>query len=196
VSNAEYAVFVKAAGWPPPQGQGGGAAAAKLLWNAETKAPAVGSEELPVVFVGWQDAVTYAAWAGKRLPTEMEWEWAARGGQDARAYPWGGSAPGRGQARYASEDGVRPVSEGDANGYGLVNIVGNVAEWCADVWDEDLRTALIMRGKPAAKGAKRAYRGGHWRSGELDVMVTSRGGLTPGSRTPFVGFRCAADAEK
>lgn len=189
VSCAEYAIFVRAANWPVPKGQG----AAKQAWDAEKKVPAAGSEDLPVVFVGWQDALAYAAWAGKRLPSEMEWEWAARGGHEGRAYPLGNNSPGSGQARYASQEGPRPVTEGDPNEYGLRNIIGNVAEWCFDVWDEDLRTALVKRAQPADKSAKRAYRGGHWRSGAGEVKVTSRGGLTPGSKTPYVGFRCAMD---
>jgi sulfatase modifying factor 1 len=108
-----------------------------------------GQENHPVVHVSWDDAVAYAHWAGKRLPTEAEWEFAARGGLKGKPYVWGDAPPGRGgkwQAniwqgnfpyRNRAEDGFErtaPVKSYPPNGYGLYDMAGNVWEWCADLY--------------------------------------------------------------
>jgi formylglycine-generating enzyme required for sulfatase activity len=189
VSNAEYEVFVKACDWRSPQGKGTALEEASLAWT-ESVPEEIAS--LPVVFVSWEDATAYAAWCGKRLPSELEWEFAARGGLVGTAYPWK-SRPNGKQAQFGDTERPRAVTEGEVNGYGMLNIVGNAAEWCLDVFDDDLRTSLELRSKEASKNAPRAYRGGHWRSGPEDITVTVRRGLPPGTRNEFIGFRCATD---
>jgi sulfatase modifying factor 1 len=112
-----------------------------------------GKEDHPVVHVSWDDAVAYAKWAGKRLPTEAEWEFAARGGLDGKPYAWGDEPPGRGGKWRANiwqgnfpyqnraEDGYErtaPVKSYQPNGYGLYDMAGNVWEWCSDFYCPDL----------------------------------------------------------
>lgn len=194
VSMADYAVFIKATGRRVPKGQGGGKEAKLLKWNDDGTF-AEGAADLPVVYVGWEDALAYAAWAGKRLPTESEWLMAARGGLSSKAYPWGDDRPNGNQARYNGDEGPRAVDEGEPNGLGVLNIVGNVAEWCFDVYKESPSAAAEEKSEEIKKGAKRSYRGGHWRSTPEEVRVDARGGLNPGTKTAFVGFRCAKTLE-
>ena len=133
VTNAQYGLFLAATGHPPP-----------LYWlDKNLNAP-----DQPVVGVSWHDAAAFAAWLSRltgrtyRLPTEAEWEVAARGGLDGQPFPWGAELPnagGRFRANYNpntyDEDGYRyaaPVKSFPANGYGLFDMAGNVAEWCQD----------------------------------------------------------------
>jgi sulfatase modifying factor 1 len=197
VSNADYRVFVEAAGWRTPVTDGEKLAENKYNWNPKTKTYPEGMDDLPVVNVSWEDAIAYCAWTGTHLPTEAEWEKAARGGLSDRYYPWGNRRPNDKQACFnrGPKGGLRKVGDAEPNAFGLYHVVGNAAEWCADWYEPNLYRAAGTRKdfKGPATGSERSYRGGHWLSSETDIQVAARGGLSPSARSPFVGFRCAAD---
>ncbi|MDQ3279793.1 MAG: formylglycine-generating enzyme family protein [Acidobacteriota bacterium] len=146
-------------------------------------------DDHPVVLVSWHDAVTYAAWAKKRLPTEIEWEKAARGGLHQKLYPWGDDAPeGRCNWRRAAAD-IPPTSDVrafEANSYGLYDVVGNVWQWCSD--------AFVASYSPSSEAAPglRSRRGGAWNVIQpFRLRCANRGAMQPTMAAPNVGFRCA-----
>ena len=155
--------------------------------------PRSGYENHPVIEVTWYGARAYAEWAGKRLPTEAEWEYAARGGLAGQKYPWGNSIDSS-MANYGENIGdTTPVGNYSANGYGLYDMAGNVWEWCADWFDDNYYTNSSYENPTGpSSGAFRVLRGGSWRSGaDGGVRCADRSsGVYPYGSGYSHGFRC------
>jgi formylglycine-generating enzyme required for sulfatase activity len=180
-----------------------------------------GRENHPVVHISWKDAKAYADWAGKRLPSEAEWEFAARGGLDRQEYCWGGQLHPDGQwqsniwqGSFPNEntalDGFRttsPVGKFKPNAYGLVDMSGNVWEWCADWYRPDTYLKTTDKNPlgpddsfdPQEPGInKRVQRGGSFMCSDLycrRYVPGARGKAEPESAAGHIGFRCVKSAE-
>jgi len=180
VTNRAYLAFCEATGRKPP------AYAGDRRVNQAVQ---------PVVGVSWYDAEAYCKWLGKRLPTEAEWEKAARG-EELRRYPWGEEfAPGLANAILG--DGFRfsaPVGSfpGGASPYGVLDMAGNVYEWCAD-WYGPKYYAKSPKENPRGprKGKFKVLRGGSWEHPRFELRTAHRWRLPPDQYRPYVGFRCA-----
>ena len=194
VTNALYREFMDATGHKAPAD-----------WNdSKYNAP-----DHPVVGVSWDDAKAYAAWAGKRLPTEAEWEKAARGGLADKRFPWGDSDPAGSQCNFADnktdyiwsdksvDDGyayTAPVGSFTPNGYGLYDMAGNVWEWCAD-WYYGYYYSSSPSGNPTGPGSEiphRVVRGGSWDLTPNSLRVAGRYRYFPTFTSFNLGFRCVS----
>ena len=205
VTNLEYQKFVLA---NPRWGKGRidrGFHSGNYLkhWNGD-EYPRTKSNH-PVVYVSWYAAMAYAIWVEKRLPTEAEWEYAARGGLRGQKYPWWGDVIDGGRANYGHNVGdTTAVRKYPANDYGLFDMAGNVREWCLD--ERDAAYYLRSPRENPLSGANaidwvisnftnvkttRVVRGGSWDLSPVHLRVASRGGGTPAQAGLLRGFRCA-----
>jgi len=183
VTNQEYAHYLRATGAPPPP------------WWADTR---FDDPEQPVVGVSWDEATRFCAWLAAtggrdcRLPTEAEWEKAARGGLEGARFPWGDTRP-----EPPTFDRPPRVTATPENAYGLAALSGVCHEWCQD-WESDGYYLESPEANPRgpATGTRRASRGGAWRHADPWSPVAHRSSLPPALRYSDYGFRVAASAPK
>jgi formylglycine-generating enzyme required for sulfatase activity len=186
VTNAEYAGFLRGTGSDAPP-----------LWDD----PNFNHSEQPVVAVSWFEAVKYCQWLSEstgrkyRLPTEAEWERAARGGVDGRLFPWGDDSP-QSLPNYGQrwKTGPEPVACSAPNAFGLYDICQNVHEWCSDWYRPDYYAASPERNPRGPEtGERRASRGGSWRHHIKVTRCAARSSIPPEFHYADYGFRVACD---
>jgi len=197
VRNRDYAALLAATGHAPPK-----------HWRD----PDFSHPDQPVVAVSWTSAVGYCQWMSAvtgrhyRLPTEAEWERAARGGREGLAYPWGDESPndwpeyvrrwGRVGERDSEIRGPLPVGQGTPNAYGLFDISENVHEWCADWFSRDYYAHSPARNpRGPESGERRASRGGSWRHRIKVSRCAARASIPPPFEYADYGFRVVRDLQ-
>ncbi len=184
ITNAQYGRFLKATNYPPP------------LYGEDKN---LNGPNQPVVGVTWFDAVAFCRWLTQvtgvthALPTEAQWEAAARGGLVSAPYPWGDAAPDAGgvfRANYRTAlpgatgfSFTAPVGSFPPNGYGLYDMAGNVSEWCQD------RYVPLRTSGPFKPGVLRLLKGGSWISGPRDLRAAARQSAPPQYADGYIGFR-------
>ena len=201
VTNAQYKQFVDAnPQWGKDQIPGRYHDGNYLRHWSRNSYPS-GKGNHPVTYVSWYGAMAYAQWAKKQLPTEAEWERAARGGLVGKKYPWGDSI-NPSQANY-DVGGTTTVGRYAPNPYGLYDMVGNVWEWCLDEYQQHYYKVSSLRNPIAGANSikditsnftniknKRVLRGGSWTSNPMSLRVADRRGNAPTFTNPYFGFRC------
>ena len=188
VTNRQFAKFLEVTGHKPTHND--------FFANLADARPPEHLLQHPAVHVSWLDACAYAQWAGKSLPTEAQWEKAARG-TDGRKYPWGKSAPDASRANYGlMRRGTVAVGShpAGASPYGVEDMAGNVWEWCQDVDSQDFYAHgpshnPCNHGDHPAKG-RRVVRGGAFLYDAHSVRTVSRSSFEPSVRSQAIGFRC------
>jgi len=195
VTNRQYRKFIQATGHRVPYVEKQWAE--PYNWHGSSYPE--GKGDYPVVLISWDDAMAYARWAGKRLPSEAEWEKAARSGLVGKKYPWGDTI-GFNRASYDKglirRRTLTPVGNYSPNSFGLYDVAGNVWEWCLDWYDEEYYRVSPGRNPDGAeKGLYRVLRGGSWINTEKYLRCSHRGKNVPDYRSYTLGFRCALSAD-
>ena len=189
VTNAEYAECVAGGGCTVPSNTGS--------YSRATYYGDAAYDDFPVISVDWYQASDYCAWTNKRLPTEAEWEYAARGGLSGKRFPWGDTLSGTNANYWNSGDpwdnDTSEVEYYAPNGYGLYDMAGNVWEWVNDWWQIDYYSVSPPNDPPGPpNGTSRGLRGGAWvHQLAYDLRVADRVFNNPGDTLNRIGFRCA-----
>jgi len=226
VTNRLFQQFVQATGYQTTAERGGWAKAwiqgrgLTTVKGANWRYPEGGDtpimphrEQHPVVSVSWQDAQAYCQWAGKRLPTEAEWEYAARAGTDTLFW-WGNDPPSQRRVGNIADESAReliggivhgyqdgyartaPIGSFEPNPWGLQGMIGNVAEWTNDWYGGSYKKDAEHNPQGPATGQYKVIRGGSWANGPLRARSANRDWDTPTYRHDTVGFRCAMNVPK
>jgi formylglycine-generating enzyme required for sulfatase activity len=185
VTNGRFAKFVEAIHSEPP-------------WGFEDRETPIVHADQPVRWVNWMEAIGYCLWVGKRLPTEAEWEKAARG-TDGRIYPWGNDPPTPAQAVFGLKEGAETVSpignrKKGQSPYGIHDLAGNLYEWTTDWYDEEYYKKIpAINPQGPAEGTAKVQRGGSYINTPYRLRSSFRTKGDPTEHEPNVGFRCAQD---
>lgn len=209
VTNAEYAEFLNAKGKHTEAGKEWyllGNQSSRIEYISRKYQVKGGYENHPVTLVSWYGAMAYAEWKGKRLPTEAEWEKAARGSLVGQTYPWGNAIDSN-RANYNNHvKDTTVVGKYPANGYGLYDMAGNVWEWCLDEYNPNFYSVSPAQNPLSGANSiqwlldnytgvntRRVRRGGSWSQGATGVRVAYRTGDPSTHRNVSDGFRCVKD---